>query len=85
MSSRTPGPSRARNSRRKAEAAETDSRGPGVLEGSFVDVLWREFKATRSEDSRERLILHFAPLVKYVAGRVSVGLPATIEQADLVS
>ena len=31
------------------------------------------------------LILHYAPLVKYVAGRVSVGLPPNIEQADLVS
>jgi hypothetical protein len=35
--------------------------------------------------SVERLILHYAPLVKYVAGRVSVGLPPNIEQADLVS
>src|SRR5215207_1838072 len=34
---------------------------------------------------RERLILHYAPLVKYVVGRVSVGLPPNIEQADLVS
>ena len=34
---------------------------------------------------RERLILHYSPLVKYVAGRVGVGLPPNIEQADLVS
>src|SRR5439155_22392132 len=30
-------------------------------------------------------IVHYSPLVKYVAGRVSVGLPQNIEQADLVS
>ena len=47
--------------------------------------LWREFKATASASARERLILHYAPLVKYVAGRVATGLPATVEQADLVS
>jgi RNA polymerase sigma factor FliA len=47
--------------------------------------LWREFKATASGTARERLILHYAPLVKYVAGRVATGLPATVEQADLVS
>jgi len=39
--------------------------------------------ATR--DSRDRLIIHYSPLVKYVAGRVSVGLPQNIEQSDLVS
>src|SRR5207302_6493553 len=47
--------------------------------------LWREFKSTASPAARERLILHYAPLVKYVAGRVATGLPATVEQADLVS
>jgi RNA polymerase sigma factor for flagellar operon FliA len=47
--------------------------------------LWREFKSTASPSARERLILHYAPLVKYVAGRVATGLPATVEQADLVS
>ncbi len=34
---------------------------------------------------REQLILHYSPLVKYVAGRVSVGLPPNVEQADFVS
>jgi RNA polymerase sigma factor for flagellar operon FliA len=29
--------------------------------------------------------LHYAPLVKYVASRVATGLPASVEQADLVS
>src|SRR6202020_2215274 len=47
--------------------------------------LWREFKDTGQSSLRERLILHYAPLVKYVAGRVGVGLPPNIEQADLVS
>jgi RNA polymerase sigma factor for flagellar operon FliA len=50
-----------------------------------VTVLWEEFKTTGSESVRERLILHYSPLVKYVAGRVGVGLPSNIEQADLVS
>ena len=50
-----------------------------------IAVLWREYKATGEERLRERLILHYSPLVKYVAGRVGVGLPPNIEQADLVS
>jgi RNA polymerase sigma factor for flagellar operon FliA len=47
--------------------------------------LWEEFKQTGDQGLRERLILHYSPLVKYVAGRVGVGLPPNIEQADLVS
>jgi RNA polymerase sigma factor for flagellar operon FliA len=47
--------------------------------------LWQEFKDTADPALRERLILHYSPLVKYVAGRVGVGLPPNIEQADLVS
>lgn len=47
--------------------------------------LWIEFSETASASSRERLILHYAPLVKYVASRVATGLPSSVEQADLVS
>jgi RNA polymerase sigma factor for flagellar operon FliA len=34
---------------------------------------------------RERLVVAYSPLVKYVAGRTAAGLPAHIEEADLVS
>ena len=50
-----------------------------------VSRLWDDYKTTSSRDARDRLIIHYSPLVKYVAGRVSVGLPHNIEQADLVS
>ncbi len=46
-------------------------------EPSSVERLWEEFKLKASADARERLILQYAPLVKYVAGRVSVGLHRT--------
>src|SRR4051812_46682353 len=50
-----------------------------------IRALWAEFKGSGDPRLRERLILHYSPLVKYVAGRVGVGLPPNIEQADLVS
>jgi RNA polymerase sigma factor for flagellar operon FliA len=50
-----------------------------------IVALWETYKSEGDGGSRERLILQYSPLVKYVAGRVSVGLPATIEHADLVS
>ena len=59
---------------RQAETPE-----PAELEG-----VWEDFRSG-SAPARERLILHYAPLVKYVAGRLGAGLPHTVEQADLVS
>jgi RNA polymerase sigma factor FliA len=47
--------------------------------------LWARYVEDRAPELRDRLILHYAPLVKYVAGRVGSGLPAHVEQADLVS
>jgi RNA polymerase sigma factor for flagellar operon FliA len=50
-----------------------------------LGAVWHAFKGDDDPDARERLILHYAPLVKYVASRVATGLPSTVEQADLVS
>ncbi|MGZ8641547.1 MAG: RNA polymerase sigma factor WhiG, partial [Actinomycetota bacterium] len=50
-----------------------------------LGALWDAFKGSASDEARERLILHYAPLVKYVASRVATGLPASVEQSDLVS
>ena len=47
--------------------------------------LWLAYKKDGDGDARERLILHYSPLVKFVAGRVGAGLPPSVEQADLVS
>ena len=46
---------------------------------------WRLYKETGDQRARDQLILAYSPLVKYVAGRMSSGLPAHIEEADLVS
>jgi RNA polymerase sigma factor for flagellar operon FliA len=51
----------------------------------LVASLWAEYKSTGAVEARERLILNYAPLVKFVAGRVAAGLPHSVEQADLVS
>src|SRR5688572_19925670 len=50
-----------------------------------VGLAWTDYKESGSGAARDKLILHYSPLVKYVAGRVSVGLPSNIEQADLIS
>ncbi|GAB6986451.1 FliA/WhiG family RNA polymerase sigma factor [Nocardioides pyridinolyticus] len=50
-----------------------------------VDELWRRYKADSDRDARDRLVVHYSPLVKFVAGRVRSGLPASVDQNDLVS
>ena len=51
-----------------------------------IAALWTRYKeGTGAVDVRDSLILHYSPLVKYVASRVAVGLPQNVEQADLVS
>ncbi len=47
--------------------------------------LWASYKTDAGARARDALIVHFSPLVKYVASRVAVGLPQNVEQADLVS
>jgi RNA polymerase sigma factor FliA len=47
--------------------------------------LWLEYRRTKDTTLRDRLIVNYAPLVKYVAGRLGSGLPAHVEEADLVS
>ncbi|MGQ0631824.1 MAG: FliA/WhiG family RNA polymerase sigma factor [Sporichthyaceae bacterium] len=50
-----------------------------------ISAVWQEFKHTGSPELRNRLVLQYAPLVKYVAGRVRSGLPSTVDTNDLIS
>ena len=49
------------------------------------ETLWQEYLTLKSPATREAIILKYAPLVKYVAGRVAIGLPSNVEFDDLVS
>ena len=50
-----------------------------------TQAIWREYQKTKDQAVRDRLILTYAPLVKYVAGRLGSGLPAHVDENDLVS
>jgi RNA polymerase sigma factor FliA len=50
-----------------------------------TQALWRAYKSTGDQTARDRLILSYSPLVKYVAGRLGSGLPAHVDEGDLVS
>jgi RNA polymerase sigma factor for flagellar operon FliA len=50
-----------------------------------VQELWREYAADPSKEARDKLLVYYAPLVKYVASRVITGLPRSVELGDLMS
>ena len=56
-----------------------------VSPADSTQALWAEFRKTGDRGIRDRLILTYAPLVKYVAGRLGSGLPAHVDDGDLVS
>lgn len=47
--------------------------------------LWEDYARLKTPDLREKLILEYAPLVKVVAGRLSMYLGYNVEYEDLVS
>ncbi len=50
-----------------------------------TQTLWLDYRRSKDKGIRDRLILTYAPVVKYVAGRLGSGLPAHVEEEDLVS
>ncbi|MFA6002169.1 MAG: RNA polymerase sigma factor WhiG [Thermoleophilia bacterium] len=47
--------------------------------------LWRRYKEDADPKARDRLILNYAPLVKYVAGRMGTNFPSHVDESDLIS
>jgi RNA polymerase sigma factor for flagellar operon FliA len=56
----------------------------GVKEVELRD-LWRRYKVDGDASARERLVVAYSPMVKFVAGRLGAGLPSHVDDADLIS
>jgi RNA polymerase sigma factor for flagellar operon FliA len=56
----------------------------GVKEVELRD-LWRRYKEEGDAGARERLVVAYSPMVKFVAGRLGAGLPSHVDDADLIS
>ena len=50
-----------------------------------IDYWWQRWLESRDPKARDQLIVHYSPLVKFVAGRVGAGLPNSVDPGDLVS
>lgn len=80
-----------------SNAGRDGHRSPGQRETPSSDDLWDAFEGMRGtgesgaapeasgHSTRDDLVIHYAPLVRYVAARVRTGLPGHIDVADLVS
>jgi RNA polymerase sigma factor for flagellar operon FliA len=55
-----------------------------LLAEKTEDELWRLYRKTKDPEIRDALVKQYAPLVKYVAGKVAVGMPNNVEFDDLV-
>ena len=49
-----------------------------------LDELWAEYRATGNKACKDKLLVEYAGLVKYIAQRVGMNLPASVEHDDLV-
>lgn len=50
-----------------------------------VDHLWNEYKTSGSKVAKDKLLVEYAHLVKYIANRLAVNLPQSVDRNDLVS
>jgi RNA polymerase sigma factor for flagellar operon FliA len=58
--------------------------GDQLLEEKTEAELWELYRNTRDPKIRDRFIEQYSPLVKYVAGKVAIGMPQNVEFDDLV-
>ncbi len=67
-----------------APAAGRASTAAEQLQASNAD-LWARYTKRRDQQLREELILQYAPLVKYVMGRLAISLPSILDYEDILS
>lgn len=56
-----------------------------MFKTSHLEQVWKNYRETKDLKFRDDLLLFYAPLVKYVAGKISIGLPKSIDISDLIS
>jgi len=50
-----------------------------------MDSLWQEYKKTDSKIAKDKLLVEYSRLVKYIANRIGYSLPASVDRNDLIS
>lgn len=55
-----------------------------MVSAANASELWERYKATKDPSMRKQLILLYAPLVKYVVGRMAIGMPNILDSEDVI-
>ncbi len=55
------------------------------MKASMNNNLWQEYTAYHDPEVREKLLIQYLPLVKYVAGKMMFSLPTCVDYNDLLS
>jgi len=55
-----------------------------VFEDKSEEALWKQYKKKKDPKIREHFVTQYAPLVKYVAGKIAIGMPQNVDFDDLV-
>lgn len=50
-----------------------------------LDALWQEYKETDSKIAKDKLLVEYAHLVKYITNRLVLNLPSSVSRNDLIS
>ncbi len=58
--------------------------GDNLVKEKTEQQLWKKYKKTKDPKIRDKFVKQYAPLVKYVAGKVAIGMPHNVEFDDLV-
>ena len=58
--------------------------GESSWEGRSEEELWKLYRRTKEQKIRDFFVRQYAPLVKYVAGKIALGMPQNVEFDDLV-
>jgi RNA polymerase sigma factor for flagellar operon FliA len=56
-----------------------------VVQAEWNETLWNTYVAKHDPKLREKIIVQYAPLVKYVVGRLAINLPTVIDSDDVIS
>ena len=79
------GPKRAQKGEKQVAQQNATKETAASARQAANAVLWVRFADGNDPDVREELILQYAPLVKYVIGRLAISLPAIVDYEDILS
>ena len=49
-----------------------------------LEALWKDYRETGSKIPKDKLLIEYAPLVKYISARIAVSLPSSVDRNDLI-